>query len=122
MKRTIALGALMFALSSIVFAHGNQTHIMGKVTSISENSIAVETTSKKTVTVSLSPSTKFQRSGSPAALKDLKVGDKVVIHATGPEDNLVATEVRFGTMAKNNMSGTKGMHHTHAPDAATENH
>jgi hypothetical protein len=122
MKRTIALVALMFVLSSIVFAHGNQTHVMGTVTSISENSIAVETTSRKTVTVNLSASTKFQKSGSPAALKDLKVGDRVVIHATGPEDKLVATEVRFGTMTKNNMSGMKGMDHTHASDSVPENH
>ena len=122
MKRTIALVALMFALSSIVFAHGNQTHVMGRVTGISDNSITVETTSKKTVTVNLSASTKFQKGGSPAALKELKVGDKVVIHATGPEDKLVATEVRFGTMTKNNMSGMKGMDHTHASDSAPENH
>ena len=122
MKRTIALVALIFALSSIAFAHGNQTHVMGTVTGISDNSITVETTSKKTVTVNLSASTKFQKSGSSAALKDLKVGDKVVIHATGSVDKLVATEVRFGTMTKNNMSGMKGMDHTHASDSARENH
>jgi len=95
---------------------------MGTVTSISVNSITVETTSKKTVTVSLSAATNFQKSGSPAALKDLKVGDKVVIHATGPEEKLVATEVRFGTMSKNNMSEMKGMDHSHPPDSAPENH
>jgi preprotein translocase subunit YajC len=73
---------------------------MGTVTSVSDNSITVETTSKKTVMVTLSTATKFQKSGSPAALKDLKVGDKVVIHATGPEEKLVATDVKFGTMTK----------------------
>jgi len=99
MKRT-ALFALALALSVIAFAHGNEKHVMGTVTSISDNSITVETTSKKTVTVTLTTATKFQKSGSPAALKDLKVGDKVVIHATGSEDKLVASEVRFGTMSK----------------------
>jgi len=79
----------MFALSSIVFAHGNQTQVMGKVTSISENSITVETTSKKTVTMSLSDSTKFQKSGFNGSLEGPESrGIKVVIHATGPEDKL----------------------------------
>jgi len=108
MKRTVAVFALLFALSVMSVAHGNEKHLMGTVTSISDNSITVETTSKKTVVVTLSTATKFQKSGSPAALKDLKVGDKVVIHATGPEEKLVATDVKFGTMSKDNMSGMKG--------------
>jgi ribosomal protein S1 len=122
MKRTVAVFALALAFSAIAFAHGNEKHVMGTVTSISDNSITVETTSKKTVMVTLSTATKFQKSGSPAALKDLKVGDKVVIHATGAEEKLVATEVRFGTMSKDNMSGMKGMDHSHPSDAVPEPH
>ena len=122
MNRTIAVFALALVFSAIAFAHGNQTHVMGTVTSISDSSITVETTSKKMITVSLSITTKFQKSGSPTALKDLKVGDKVVIHATGPEDKLVATEVRFGTISKDNMSGMKGMEHSHPPASTPDNH
>ncbi len=122
MKSTIAAIALLLAVSAIAFAHGNEKHVMGTVTNISDSSITVETTSKKTVTVRLSTATRFQESGSPAALNDLKVGDKVVIHATGAEDKLVATEVRFGKMSKDNMSGMKGMDHTHPPDSTQENH
>ena len=122
MKRTAVVFALALALSVIAFAHGNEKHVMGTVTSISDNSITVETTSKKTVTVTLTTATKFQKSGSPAALKDLKVGDKVVIHATGSENKLVASEVRFGTMSKDNMPGMKGLDHTHPSGSAPENH
>jgi hypothetical protein len=43
-----------------------------------------------------------------------------VIRATGPEEKLVAAEVRFGTMTKDNMSGMKGM--DHPSDSAPENH
>src|SRR5258708_29022835 len=120
MKRTVAVFALALTLSAIAFAHGNEKHVMGTVTSISDNSITVETTSKKAVTVTVSAATKFQKSGSPAVLKDLKIGDKVVIHATGPEEKLVAAEVRFGTMTKDTMSGMKGM--DHPSDSAPENH
>ena len=122
MKRTVAVFALALALSTIAFAHGNERHVMGTVTSISDKSITVETTSKKMVTVTLRATTKFQKSGSPAALKDPKVGDKVVIHATGSEGKLVAAEVRFGTMRKDNMSGMKGTDHGHPSDSAPENH
>jgi Domain of unknown function (DUF5666) len=115
MKQTVAVFALALAFSAITFAHGNEKHVMGTVTSISVNSITVESTSKKTATVSLSAATNFQKGGSTAGLKDLKVGDKVVTHGTGPEAKLVATEVRFGTMSKNNMSERKGMDHSPPP-------
>ena len=52
--------------------------------------------------------TKFEKSGSPATLKDLKVGDKVVVHADVSDKKLVANEVRFGAKAKS-MEGMKGM-------------
>jgi len=110
MKQALAVFVLLFALSSIVFAHGNQKHVMGTVTNIFENSLSVETTSKKTVSVNIGAATKFVKSGLPATFKDLKVGDRVVIHATGLEDKLVASEVRFGTMPK---QGTSEMDHTH---------
>lgn len=122
MKRTVAVFALALALPVFAFAHGNEKHVMGTVTNISDNSITVETTSKKTVMVTLNSATRFQKSGSAAALKDLKVGDKVVIHATGPEEKLVATHVKFGTMTKDNMSGMKGMDHNHPSDSPPENH
>ena len=110
MKRAIAVVTWYFALSVLALAHGNEKHVMGKVTSISDNSITVETTSKQSVTVELAEQTKFEKSGSPATLKDLKVGDKVVIHAEASGSKLVAHEVRFGVMkGKQSMQDMKGM-------------
>ncbi len=110
MKRTVAVVALLFALSVIALAHGKEKHVMGKVTNVSDNSITVESTSKKSVTVEVTDKTKFEKNDAPAALKDLKVGDKVVIHADVSGDKLVANEVHFGTMkGKQSMEGMKGM-------------
>ena len=110
MKRTVAVVSLVFALSLMAPAHGNEKHVMGKVTNISENSITVETTAKTSVIVEVSDKTKLEKSGSPATLKDLKVGDKLVIHANSSGDKLVASEVRFGTMkGKQSMEGMKDM-------------
>src|SRR5437867_10969876 len=98
MKCTVAVGALLVALSVMALAHGKEKHVMGTVTSISDNSITVETTAKKSITVDVSDKTKFEKSGSPATLKDLKVGDKVVVHADVSDDKLVANKLHFGAM------------------------
>ena len=66
---------------------------------------------QKSVTADVSDKTKFKKSGSQATLKDLKVGDKVVIHADVSGDKLVANEVHFGPKAKS-MEGMKGMEGT----------
>jgi cell division protein FtsL len=108
MKRATAVLTLLFALSLIAFAHGKEKHVMGSVTNISENSITVETTAKKSVTVEVNDKTKFEKSGSPATIKDLKVGDKVVVHADVSDNKLVANEIHFGAKAKS-MEGMKGM-------------
>ena len=112
MKRTIAAVTLLFALSVMALAHGKEKHLMGTVTGISASSITLETTAKKSVTVDVSDKTKFEKSGSPAALKDLKVGDRVVVHADVSGDKLVANEVHFGVMkGKQPMEGMEGMDH-----------
>ena len=110
MKRTVAVVTLLFALSFLALAHGNEKHIMGTVSSISDSSITVETKAKQSVTVDVSDKTKFEKSGSPATLKDLKVGDKVVVHADVSGDKLFANEVHFGAKTKS-MEGMKGMDH-----------
>lgn len=108
MKRTAAVVTLLFALSLMALAHGKEKHVMGTVTSISDSSITVETTAKKSVTVEVNDKTTFEKSSAPATLKDLKVGDKIVIHASVSGDKLVASEVHFGAKAKS-MEGMKGM-------------
>ena len=45
----------------------------------------------------------------PATLKDLKVGEKVVIHAGAAGDKLVANEVQFGAKKKQSVEGMKEM-------------
>src|SRR5262249_36502756 len=111
MKRTVAVVTMLFALSLIALAHGKKRHVMGKVTSISDTSITVKTTDKKSVTtVEVTDKTKFEKSGALATLKDLKVGDKVVVHADVSGDKLVAHEVHFGSKkGTQSVEGMKGM-------------
>ena len=90
----IALAGLL--LVPLALAHGNEEHVMGTVTKISASSITVQTTAKQTVEVAVNEKTKFEKSGQPATLHDLTVGDRVVIHAGKSGNKLTAHTVKFG--------------------------
>ncbi len=102
MKRVLILlvGAVLFA--GLASAHGDEQHVMGTVTAITENTITVEVapkqgnTQKTTVTVQVVSTTKFEKMDAPATMKDLKVGDRVVIHAAKKADKLEAHTVKIG--------------------------
>jgi cell division protein FtsL len=100
MKRIILLVAMLVVTAGAVSAHGKEQHVMGKVTAMTDSSITVQTKSKERVTVYTMAETKYEKSGTAASLKDLKVGDRVVIHADKMGDKLMANEVRFGVVAK----------------------
>jgi hypothetical protein len=101
MKRLILLFAIVvLAVVVPAFSHGKEQHVMGTVTAMTDDSITVQTQAKDPVTVYTMPDTKYEKSGATASMKDLKVGDRVVIHAEKMNDKLMATGVRFGPAAK----------------------
>ncbi len=90
-------GAVLFTSSRITAHEGNE-HVRGVVTAISATSIAVETAPKTTKTLTVTAKTVFTKSGKPAKLDDVKVGDRVVIDV--PEHTTEAKLVQFGAPAK----------------------
>lgn len=99
------IGASIYLLCMLVLtvvspARGAAENVMGKVKTISANSITVETTGKepKAVTVTVLPSTKFIKDGTDTSVNDLKVGDRVVINVKPNGDKLEAVKVVFGKM------------------------
>lgn len=96
MRRMILLVAIVVLAAGAAFAQRKEQHIMGTVTAMTDSSITVETTAKGTVTFYTMPETKYEKSGAAASMKDLKVGDRVVIHAAKMGDKLMANKVRFG--------------------------
>ena len=95
----VALSALGL-ISALALAHGNFEHVLGTVSKITGNSITVTTASGENQTVIVGTETKFVKSGAPASLKDLKVGERVVIHARPTGKALEAEEVKFGETPK----------------------
>ena len=86
-------------ISSFAVAHGSEQHVLGTVSQISNNSITVKTVKGRMVTVDVTGKTEFTQSGTKATLSDLKVGDRVVIHAEKNKDKLEAHTVMFGKPA-----------------------
>jgi len=96
MKKQFSIAILFLALAAVAFAHGTYTHVMGTVTKITDSEITVETMDKQVMVVRIAANTSFLKGGAAATLKDLKVGDRVVIHAKPIGTDLVAHEIRFG--------------------------
>ena len=99
MKRRIlvfALAALLLAGISLKGnAHEGMIHVVGIVMAVSDKSVTVETTDKKSVEVVLVGTTTYEKDKKAAARSDLKVGDRVVIHAVKLNDALQAHTVEF---------------------------
>jgi hypothetical protein len=104
MKKFIVTLFMLVLMVSSVYAHNGMEHVMGTVARITDNSITVTTTDGKTQTVMTTADTKYSKMDTVIALKDIKVGDHVVIHATKKDNELVAATVK---VARRNMSGMK---------------
>ena len=98
-RRIILAGLLLVCGTVLLHAHGGMTHVMGTVTAMSGNSVTIETTDKKTIEVQLTDTTTFMNGSRPGNRKELKVGDRVVIHAMKVKDVLQAHEVRYSQSA-----------------------
>lgn len=96
MKQIIVLLAVVVFVAGAALAHGKEEHIMGTVSALAASSITVQTKAKDPVIVYPTPETKYEKSSAAAALKDLHVGDRVVIHTTRLNGKLMANEVHFG--------------------------
>ena len=109
MKKLLATFVALVLMVSIAYAHNGMEHVLGTVASVTDNSITVTTTDGKTQTVTTTADTKYSKMDTAIALKDLKVGDHVVIHATKKDGKLLAATVQVG-MGKMASAPTPAMH------------
>ena len=84
-------------LTTIATAHGGEEHVVGTVTKVSDTAVTVKTTAGKTVEVGFDAKTTYQRAKQPIQKSNIKVGDRIVIHATEVKEKLVAHSVEIGT-------------------------
>jgi hypothetical protein len=100
MRCKLCLVLTTLLLSALVFGHGSQQHVMGTVAAISAQSITVRTTAGQLTEVSINQKTAFSRAGKKIDLKQIKIGDRVVIHAMKQEHGLEATTVQVGALGQ----------------------
>src|SRR5258708_22404093 len=85
-------------LPTLATAHGGEEHVTGTVTKISDTSVTVKTTAGKTVEIGFDAKmTTYERAKQPIQKTDIKVGDRVVIHAMEVNEKMVAHSVEVGT-------------------------
>lgn len=87
-------------LSTFAAAHGNMDHVMGTISELTSHSISVKATDGTVKVVEFDSDTKFLKGDASVTVKDVHVGDRVVIHAHNHDNGLHAAEVKIGAMAK----------------------
>jgi Domain of unknown function (DUF5666) len=99
--RTLMAALLLATISLLAHAHEGMIHVMGTAMALTDKSLTVKTTDERIVQITLLESTTYESGSTPLTRKDLRVGDRVVIHAVKTDGSLQAHEVRFshGTLA-----------------------
>jgi hypothetical protein len=101
LKIQVALLAMvsLALLPTLATAHGGEEHVTGTVTKISDTSVTVKTTAGKTVEIGFDTKmTTYVRAKQPIQKADIKVGDRVVVHAMEVNEKMVAHSVEVGTV------------------------
>ena len=83
MMKRIWIAAAIALAPLVAFAHGGHKHVQGTIASVNASAIDVKDSDGHDTTVALTSSTKFFHGAStshPAALADLKAGERVVVH------------------------------------------
>jgi hypothetical protein len=103
-KTRIQTALLALAVTALVpaaaWAHGGEEHVTGTVAAISPASVTVKTTAGKSVDVGFDAKTTYERSKKPIQESEIKVGDRIVIHAVEVNEKLTAHTVEVSAAAK----------------------
>ena len=94
---------LVFVVTSLnVLAHGGGPHLMGTISAVDEHGLTVKSGDKKEVRVLFDEKTKFEKDGKSVSVKDLSLGDRVVVHTSKREgsSDLTAVLVKIGAASR----------------------
>ena len=111
MKRAMGFAVAFLMLGAVsAFAHGDAVHVRGTVTQIAGQSITIQPTTKgaKLMTFTVADHTEIDKAGKVAALKDLKVGDRVAVEI--PKGKTEAESIKIGAAAAAKPATTAADH------------
>jgi hypothetical protein len=99
-KAVLAALALVAGLAAPAPAHEGHAHkYMGKVVTVSESKIEIETTDGKKVEGALVATTKYLRDKTPVTPADVKVGERAVVVIVEEKGQKHVKEVLLGAAA-----------------------
>ena len=96
LRTTRNLTLSLIVLATVVFAHGDMKHVLGTVREIAADHVVVETKDGAKESIAVDGSTRYFRGDASVKPGALKVGDRVVVHAT-PSDPPMAKTIRFSS-------------------------
>jgi hypothetical protein len=102
MARILFLAALVLTLSvpAAALAHPGHDHkLMGTITTVDGNKVAMKTTEGKDTTFEVVPATVFKRGKAKGAVADLKAGLRVVVNVGNGAEPLKAKEIQYAAPA-----------------------
>ncbi|HSD11531.1 MAG TPA: hypothetical protein VLF14_11120 [Candidatus Binatia bacterium] len=102
------LGLACLVCVSSASAHGTQRHVLGTVSELDATHLVVKTNDGKSQSILRNTKTKYVHGKSAATADDLKVGDRVVVHASASGDPPTATTIRFSTPKNPGAPTTSG--------------
>jgi hypothetical protein len=101
--KIIAVLCSMF-LTTLVWAHGDASHVMGTVTALADDHVVVTTPKGESVSLAFHPQITFQQNDIHVEHARPQVGDRLVAEVSKkgvPENrDWVATEITFATPKK----------------------
>ena len=111
--KSISLIVLFVLIAGVLaVAHNGVEHIKGTVTAVSDKTITIKTADNQTKVVNFSEKTVFEKSKKSSTVKNLHVGDKVVVDYHDMSGMMHAVIVRFGVQPASNDKHT-AEHHDH---------
>ena len=93
-------------LALCALAHGGVEHLKGTITKVDGTSITLAVEKGPPVVVATDAKTEFSRGTEKATLKDVRVGDKAVIHAAEHDEHYIAQVVKLGAAAAAPKAGS----------------
>lgn len=98
MRKTLApvLSILALLVSATVFGHGGHEHTMGTVAAVDAKHLEVKRPDGKTVSIRVTPDTKYVKGKAAMTFADVVVGTRVMVESKRDKGQLVAHEVQIG--------------------------
>jgi len=102
MKATSFLAVVLAAtLANFAWAHeGHEERVLGTVTAVDGESVAVKTKAGKTVRIALDQKTVVLRGAEKVTPADIVVGERAAVSVGSRRDKHVATEIRLSAKRK----------------------